>query len=98
MSEIPDNVDLNWIAHRLVRLQDEVRAVRQIGDAALLRREIVDLREDVRSMRDQLDLAVSFAMRLERGQNALRDDNRMLFELHGDLRRRIEVLEGKEGK
>jgi hypothetical protein len=55
MADIPDNVDLNWIARRLLALQDDTRALRT--DMDMLTRMVVRMdhtldavREDIRSL------------------------------------------------
>jgi hypothetical protein len=55
MADIPDNVDLNWIARRLLALQDDTRALR--ADMDMLTRMVVRMdhtldavREDIRSL------------------------------------------------
>ena len=55
MADIPDNVDLNWIARRLVALQDDTRALRT--DMDMLTRMVVRMdhtldavREDIHSL------------------------------------------------
>ena len=58
MADIPDNVDLNWIARRLLALQDDARALRT--DMDMLIRIVVRMdhtldavREDIRSLMQQ---------------------------------------------
>lgn len=70
MTELPENVDLQWIGRTLIALQRDVR----------------DMREDQRVMREQVDVVVMTSLRLERGLISLRDDVR-------DLRDRINRLE-----
>ena len=70
MTELPENVDLQWIGKTLIALQRDVR----------------DMREDQRVMREQVDVVVMTSLRLERGLISLRDDVR-------DLRDRINRLE-----
>ncbi len=55
MADIPDNVDLNWIARRLLALQDDTRVLRT--DMDMLTRMVVRMdhtldavREDIRSL------------------------------------------------
>ncbi len=54
-----ENVDLQWIARHVAALQGEVRALRYVGDAAIKQREIRDLGEDIRSIRDHIDVTAS---------------------------------------
>jgi hypothetical protein len=70
MTELPESVDLQWIGRTLIALQRDVR----------------DMREDQRVMREQVDVVVMTSLRLERGLISLRDDVR-------DLRDRINRLE-----
>ena len=55
MADMPDNVDLNWIARRLLALQDDTRALR--ADMDMLTRMVVRMDhtldavpEDIRSL------------------------------------------------
>jgi hypothetical protein len=79
MSDIPDNVDLNWIARTLLALRTDVS----------------DLKHDMRVVREDLGALTMRVIRMDNELHALRDDVRTLFELHGDLRGRVEVLERK---
>jgi hypothetical protein len=58
MADIPDNVDVNWIARRLLALQDNTRALRT--DVDMLIRMVVRMdhtldavREGIRSLMEQ---------------------------------------------
>ena len=95
--KIPESIDLQWIARHIAALQGEVRALRHVGDAAMLRREICDLSEDIKSIRDHIDVTAMSLLRLERNQTATRDDVRSIFDLIRDLRSRlIEPSDGSE--
>jgi hypothetical protein len=72
MTEIPETVDLRWIARRLVALQD-----------------------DVRSLRSDVDMLVRLTVRTDTTANALREDVKTLWLSQGDLRQRIEAVEGR---
>jgi hypothetical protein len=55
MADIPDNVDLNWIARRLLALQDDTRALRTDMDmltpmVVRLDHTLGAMREDIRSL------------------------------------------------
>jgi hypothetical protein len=49
MSDIPENIDLNWIGRRLVALQDDIRALR--SDMDMLIRIVVRLDNTVNALR-----------------------------------------------
>jgi len=89
----PENVDLQWIARHVAALQREVRALRYVGDAAIKQGEIRDLSEDIRSIRDHIDVT----LRGERNQTGTRDDVRPIFDLiRGQRSRLVEPLDGSE--
>ena len=71
MADIPDNVDLNWIARRLLALQDDTRA-----------------------LRTDMDMLTRMVVRMDHTLDAVREDIRSLWSSQGDLRRRIETMEG----
>ena len=78
--EIPDNVDLAWIARTLMALREDTGAVK---------RRIAAIEESLAGLRDHVDVVVTSNLRLERGQTAMREDVNRLFELNRDLRERI---------
>ena len=84
MTDIPDNVDLRWIARTLVSLRDEM---------ASLRDDVRDLKQEVRRIREDLDVLTMRVIRVDANQTALRDDMRRLFEIHRELRGRVEGIE-----
>jgi hypothetical protein len=73
MADIPDNVDLNWIARRLMALQ-----------------------EDTRALRTDMDMLTRMVVRMDHTLDAVREDIRSLWGSQGDLRRRIETMEGRQ--
>jgi len=77
MTELPENIDLQWIGRTLLAVQRDIRDVRTDQQA---------MREDHRAMRDQVDVLVMTSLRLERGMASLREDVR-------ELRDRINRLE-----
>jgi hypothetical protein len=77
MTDLPENIDLQWIGRHLVEMRDELAAVRA----------------DVRSMRDDLNVIAWSVVRLDRNLEQLRVETQRLWLEQGDLRRRIEVLE-----
>lgn len=83
MPDIPENVDLNWIARHLIELRDETRAFRD------------ETRAELKSLRDDVNVLAWSVMRIERGVNALRDEVQRLWLAHGDLRRRVDALEAR---
>jgi hypothetical protein len=77
MTELPENIDLQWIGRTLLAVQRDIRDVRTDQQT---------LHEDHRAMRDQVDVLVMTSLRLERGMASLREDVR-------ELRDRINRLE-----
>jgi hypothetical protein len=73
MADIPDNVDLNWIARRLLALQDDTRA-----------------------LRTDMDMLTRMVVRMDHTLDAVREDIRSPWSSQGDLRRRIETIEGRQ--
>ena len=57
MTDIPDNVDLQWIASHIVELRRDVRSVRDDMDRLIA---------IVRQMRDELDVQGGAWIRIER--------------------------------
>jgi predicted nucleic acid-binding Zn-ribbon protein len=72
VTDIPDNVDLQWIA-----------------------RHLVELRDDLRAMRDDLNVIAWSVVRIDRNLEQLRNETQRLWLEFGDLRRRVERLEAK---
>lgn len=83
MTDMPETVDLKWIARQLVAFREETQL------------DLRGLHEDVRTLREDMDVMSVIVRRIDRNQAALRDDVRQLFEMYRDLRRRIETLEGQ---
>ena len=77
MTELPDNIDLQWIGRTLVTMRDSLSEVK---------RDIQEMRDDLQGMREQLDVVVMTSLRLERSQASIRQDIR-------ELRQRLERLE-----
>lgn len=77
MSDIPDNVDWQWIARNLVANREGL---------AQLSRDVQEMRDDLQGMREQFDVVVMTSLRLERSQASIRQDIR-------ELRQRLERLE-----
>jgi hypothetical protein len=73
VTEVPDNVDLNWIA-----------------------RTLVAMRRDTQSLRDDVSVLAAILRRVDNNQAAFREELRALYELHRDLRARIETIEGDQ--
>lgn len=81
MADIPDNVDLQWLARHLVEFRQETRD------------EIAGMRADIRTMRTDMDMLIRSVIRLDHTVDAMREDIKTLWLSQGDLRRRIEALE-----
>ncbi|RBP04554.1 hypothetical protein DFR50_13931 [Roseiarcus fermentans] len=62
MSDLPENIDLRWIGLKLLSLETDVR----------------DLKTDVRHLRDDLDVVVMRAIRIDNTLTSLRDEMRAL--------------------
>jgi len=77
MTELPENIDLQWIGRMLLAVQNRLATFEQL---------VTDLRDDMRAMREQVDVVVMTSLRLERGMASLRDDVRQ-------LRQRVDRLE-----
>jgi|HubBroStandDraft_6_1064221.scaffolds.fasta_scaffold389239_3 hypothetical protein len=77
MTTPPDNVDQKLVERMLIAIQ---------GQLATLSQRVADVQEDQKAMRDQVDVVVMTALRLERGMTALRQDVR-------HLRERVDGLE-----
>ena len=77
MTEFAENVDLQWIGGALLAAQNRLATLEQLA---------TDARDDIHSVREQIDAAVMTSLRLERGMSSLRDDMRQ-------LRQRVDRLE-----
>ncbi|HTZ68170.1 MAG TPA: hypothetical protein VMB83_12055 [Roseiarcus sp.] len=77
MTELPENIDLQWIGRTLLAVQNRLATFEQL---------VTDVRDDMRAMREQVDVVVMTSLRLERGMASLRDDVRQ-------LRQRVDRLE-----
>lgn len=73
MTELPENVTLDWLG-----------------------REFIAQRDDLRALRAGVDMLIRLVIRVDRTLDAVREDIRSLWSQDGDLRRRIEALEGRE--
>ncbi len=81
MTDIPENVDLNWIARHLVAFRDDLKS------------EVRDLKSDLRHVREDVDVIAMRVIRIDASVTALRDDMRQLHEMFRDLRGRVEAIE-----
>lgn len=77
MSELPDNVDLQWVGHTLIAIQ----------------KQLTTLTHAVNAVRRDLDMQTRIILRVDSTLDALREDVKSLWLGQGDLRRRIEALE-----
>jgi hypothetical protein len=66
MTDIPDNVDLQWLARHLVEFRQETRD------------EVASMRADIRTMRSDMDILIRSVIRLDRTVDAMREDVKML--------------------
>ena len=73
MTELPDNVDLNWLG-----------------------RQAITQRNNLRSMRTDMDMLIRLVTRVDSTLDAIRADLKTLWLSQSDLRRRIETLEEDE--
>ena len=77
MTDLPENIDLQWIGRTLIAMRDSLGEVK---------RDVTEMRDDMQGMREQLDVVVMTSLRLERSQASIRQDIR-------ELRQRLERLE-----
>ncbi len=88
MAEIPDNVDLQWLARHLVEFRQEARdSIGSIGG------RVTAIERDIRTMRSDMDILIRSVIRLDHTVDAMREDVKTLWLSQGDLRHRIEALE-----
>ncbi len=53
-------------------------------------------RDDLRALRTDMDMLIRLVTRVDHTLDAVREDIRSPWSQHGDLRRRIEALEGRQ--
>ena len=87
MADIPDNVDLQWLARHLVEFQQETR-----DSIGVLGTRVTTIERDIRTMRTDMDILIRSVIRLDHTVDAMREDVKTLWLSQGDLRRRIEAL------
>ena len=90
MTDVPDNVDLQWLGRHLIEFRDEMRA--ELGSFS---RDLSGVRDEIQGLREQIGVAIAGLLRVERNLSAVRQDIRVLLDADRDLRRRIETLENK---
>jgi hypothetical protein len=61
-----------------------------------LGRQFTAQRDDLRALRTDMDMLIRLVTRVDHTLDAVREDIRSLWSQHGDLRRRIEALEGRQ--
>jgi hypothetical protein len=88
VTELPDNVDLQWIGRHLIDFRDETRI-----ELSSFGRDLSGVRDELQGLREQIGVAIAGLLRVERNLSAVRQDIRILFDADRDLRRRIEALE-----
>ena len=59
-------------------------------------RTLVAMRRDTQSVRDDVSVLAAILRRVDNNQAAFREELRALYELHRDLRARIETIEGDQ--
>lgn len=84
MSELPENIDLNWLGQTLLDARRETRE------------GFAKLHTDMQNMREDMDMLIRLATRVDTTLDAVRADIRSLWLGQGALRKRIEALEGPE--
>ena len=75
MIEVPDNVDLRWLARHLVEFRDETRA-----ELSSFSRDLSGVRDELQGLREQIGVAIAGLLRVERNVSAVRQDIRILFD------------------
>ena len=73
MTELPENVTLDWLG-----------------------RQFMAQRDDLRALRTDMDMLIRLVTRVDHTLDAVREDIRSLWSQNGDLRRRLESLEGRQ--
>jgi hypothetical protein len=73
MTELPENVTLDWLG-----------------------RQFMAQRDDLRALRTDMDTLIRLVTRVGHTLDAVREHIRSLWSQDGDLRRRIEALEGRQ--
>ena len=71
MTELPENVTLDWLG-----------------------RQFMAQRDDLCGLRTDMDMLIRLVTRVDHTLDAVREDIRSPWSQNGDLRRRIESLEG----
>ena len=73
MTELPENVTLDWLG-----------------------RQFMAQRDDLCGLRTGMDMLIRLVTRVDHTLDAVREDIRSLWSQNGDLRRRLESLEGRQ--
>jgi uncharacterized coiled-coil DUF342 family protein len=58
--------------------------------------ELAEVRTEMRSLRNDMDMLIRMVVRLDRTVDAMREDIRTLWLDQGSLRQRIEALEARD--
>ena len=61
MTDIPDNVDLNWLARHLIDFRDETRT-----ELSSFSRDLAGVRDELQGVREQVGVAIAGLLRVER--------------------------------
>jgi len=65
-------------------------------DLNWIERRLVALQDDTRALRTDMDMLTRMVVRMDHTLDAVREDIRSLWSSQGDLRRRIEMIEGRQ--
>jgi len=65
-------------------------------DLNWIARTLVAMRRDLQSLRTDVDIVAAILRRVDDNQNAFREEARLLFDMHRDLRSRVDAVERGE--
>lgn len=90
MSELPENVTLEFLGRNILEGRAETRAFRDetLGSLRAIGRELQSLRDDV-------NVSAAILRRMDHNLESHTGEIRALYELIADLRARVEALEGR---
>jgi hypothetical protein len=81
VTDIPDNVTLEWLPRPQVEFRQETRT------------RFDGLERKLQRLHDDFDISAAILRRVDYGQDAYREDIRTLFDAVGGLRRRLDATE-----
>ena len=73
MADIPDNVDLQWLARHLVEFRQETR-----DSIGVLGARVTTIERDIRTMRTDMDILIRSVIRRDHTVDAMREDIKTL--------------------